>query len=92
MHLHVSVTDAHRNFSDYVNRVAYRGERFVLIRGGRPVAELAPVPHGLRLAELGAVLESLPRLTADEAASFAEDLAASRAELEATDLGDPWES
>ncbi len=28
-----SVTEVARNFADYVNRVVYRGERFVLVRG-----------------------------------------------------------
>jgi antitoxin (DNA-binding transcriptional repressor) of toxin-antitoxin stability system len=47
-----SVTEVARNFADYINRVVYRGERFVLVRGNKPVAELGPLPVGKRLAEL----------------------------------------
>ena len=34
-----SVTEVARHFADYINRVVYRGERFVLMRGNKPVAE-----------------------------------------------------
>ena len=44
-------------------------------------AEVGLVPSGLRLGELAALLESLPRLTASEAADFAADLEAARAEF-----------
>lgn len=86
-----SVTDVSRNFADYINRVAYRGERFVLIRGGKPVAELSPVPTGTRLRDLRALLESLPRLDPAEADAFAEDIAEARAELDVPPE-DPWAS
>ena len=42
----LSVTEMVRGFSDYVNRVAYRGERFILVKGRKPVAELRPLPAG----------------------------------------------
>lgn len=87
-----SVTDVIRNFADYINRVAYRGERFVLIRGGKPVAELSPVPGGTRLGELPALLDSLPRLSPEEAAAFADDVDRARAELDAHPPEDRWES
>ena len=35
-----SVTDVSRHFSDYLNRVAYSGDRFILVRGGKPLVEL----------------------------------------------------
>jgi antitoxin (DNA-binding transcriptional repressor) of toxin-antitoxin stability system len=87
-----TVTDLLRNFADYINRVAYRGERFVIIRGGKPVAELSPVPSGTRLGDLPALLESLPRLSPEAAAEFADDLSQARAELNAIANRDPWES
>ena len=51
----VIVSEAVRNFADYINRVAYRGESFTLIRGNKPVAELASTgkmigPHDLWIA------------------------------------------
>ncbi len=92
MRIKATVTDVLRNFSDYINRVAYRGERFVLIRGGRPVAELSPLPQGTRLGDLPDLLRSLPRLGPEEAARFAEDLDAARRERDAHPPEDRWES
>lgn len=77
----VTVTDVLRSFADYINRVAYRGEGFVLVRGGEPVVELSRVPLGTPLAHLPALLDSLPRLGEEEATAFTEDLARARAEL-----------
>lgn len=87
-----SVTEIARHFADYVNRVAYRRERFVLVRGNRPVAELGPVPAGKRLGELPGLLDSLPGLSEVEVADFAEDLASARSELSSTGVRDPWGS
>ena len=91
MKIAASVTDVLRNFSDYINRVVYRRERFVLVRGGRPVAELTPVPTGTRLADLPGLLASLPAL-GDEASSFAADVDAARAALSSGLPEDRWES
>ena len=86
-----TVTDVHRNFSEYISRVTYRGESFVLTRGGKPVAELVPSPPaGRKLSELADVLTSLPRLSEEEAARFGEDLDSARADLRQTES--PWES
>jgi antitoxin (DNA-binding transcriptional repressor) of toxin-antitoxin stability system len=92
MILETTITELLRNFSDYINRVAYRGERFVVIRGGKPVAELSPVPSGGRLGELPSVLDSLPRLDEADADAFARDLERFREELGADGPQDPWES
>ena len=92
MRIAASVTDVLRNFSDYINRVVYRGERFVLIRGGKEVAELGPVPAGTRLGDLAALLESLPDLDDASARSFEADLDEARAELSVHGPDDPWES
>ena len=88
----LSVTEMARNFARYINRVAFRGERFVLTRGDRPVAEIGPVPEGKRLRELPDLLASLPRLSAADAARFADDLDRARAELAALAPADPWAS
>jgi antitoxin (DNA-binding transcriptional repressor) of toxin-antitoxin stability system len=92
MIIRASVTDVLRNFSDYLNRVAYRGERFVLVRGGKPVAELSPVPGGRRLGELPALLESLPSLEEGDAERFAGELDAARGQLDDGPVRDPWPS
>ena len=88
----ISVTEAARHFAEYINRVVYRGESFVLVRGNKPVAELRPLPAGNRLAELPALLASLPHLTPDEAAQFADDINAVREELARVEGRDPWQS
>jgi prevent-host-death family protein len=87
----VTITHLARNLADLVNRVAYRGERFTVVRGNRPVAELVPAPHGRRLAELPALLGDLPPLGAVEAEAFAADMDAARAGLGAPGR-DPWGS
>lgn len=92
MRFRSSVTEVARNFAEYINRVAYKGERFVLMRGKKPVAELRPVAMGRRLAELPELLASLPRLGADAAASFADDLDKAAAELNTHPTPDPWAS
>lgn len=86
-----TVTEVARNFADYINRVAFRGERFTLTRSGRPVAELAPVPRGRRLAELPEILASLPSLGPDEAEALEADLARARESLRELEVRDPWE-
>ena len=87
----LTATEVARGFADVLNRVAYRRESFVIVRGQRPVAELRPVPAGVRLADLPALLTSLPNLD-DDADSFAADLEAARAELATQEATDPWAS
>lgn len=86
----LTVTEVVRHFADYVNRVAYRRESFVLIRGNKPVAELRPLPAGKRLGDLPGLVAALPRL--DDAAEFAADLDAAREELSSGELVSPWPS
>ena len=88
----LSITQVGRHFAEYINRVVYRGECFVLMRGKNPIAELRPLPSGKRLAELPGLLACLPHLSEVEAAQFAEDLAAARSAFSATAMHDPWQS
>lgn len=92
MRLNPSVTEVARNFAEYINRVAFHGERFVLMRGKRPVAELRPVPSGRSLRELPALLASLPHLSEDELDDLSSDLDAARTELSRSTPHDPWAS
>lgn len=87
-----TVTEVMRNFADYINRVAYRGESFTLIRGGKPVAVMSPVPGGTRLGDLRELLEGLPRLAEEEAGAFAGDLERARRDLNTLAPGDRWGS
>lgn len=92
MGLNPSVTEVARNFAAYINRVAFRGERFVLMRGDKPVAELRPIPTGKALGDLPGLLASLPRLSAEDAETSSTDLAHARADLSRTVPRDPWPS
>jgi antitoxin (DNA-binding transcriptional repressor) of toxin-antitoxin stability system len=58
----LSATRAARTFSDLLNCVRYRGEAFVIERGGEPVCEISPVkPPRFTGADLLALLRSLPK-------------------------------
>ena len=92
MSISVSVTELARNLSEYINRVAYRGERFTLTRGGRPVGELQPAVIARRLSELPAILQSLPHLSPEEAEDFASDVESARRELDSQPIEDRWTS
>lgn len=87
-----SVTEVARNFAEYVNRVAYRGERFTLMRGGKAVAELAPVPRGVLIEDLPAIFASLPKLAPHEWDSYEADIEDGRPRASHDDFRDPWES
>ncbi len=88
----ISITEAARNFSDCVNRVAYRGERFTLLRGKKAVAELHPAAQGRRLAELPALLAGLPALAGDEAGRMGRDLGQTRKGRRSERPRNPWDS
>ncbi|MDQ7843458.1 MAG: antitoxin [Armatimonadota bacterium] len=76
----LTVTEAVRNFSDILGRVRFKGERFILVKGGKPVAELRPTDAAaeVRLEELPAILEGLPHLDPEDADRFARDLESGR--------------
>ena len=54
--------------------------------------DLRSVPVGKELGKPPAVFASLPRLSEEEAASFAADIDAARSELGLSPDHDPWES
>jgi antitoxin (DNA-binding transcriptional repressor) of toxin-antitoxin stability system len=88
----LTATEVARRFADVLNRVAYRRESFVVVRGKRPLAQLRPLPAGTRLADLPAILAALPRLEPSEADDFAADLDAARTDLASRETHDPWAS
>lgn len=86
----LTVTEAARAFSDLINRVVYRGDTAILTRNGSVVARIVPEPRGQTTGlDLATALESAPRLSPDEAASFADDIEAARRELNQP-AADPW--
>ena len=88
----ITVTEAARHFLEFLNRVAYGGERFTLVRGNRPVAELGPVPRRVLLKELPDIMGSLPKLGEEDADTFAQDILSARQGIDATPVVDPWAS
>jgi len=86
------VTEVVRHFSELISRVRFYGERIVLTKGGKPVAELRPTldAAGVRAGDLPALFAQLPHLGPEEATRFAEDLDAARRTLTAPT--DRWAS
>jgi hypothetical protein len=74
----ISVTEAARNFAEFVNRAHYQNVTFVLLKNGSPFAQLVPdaekVCVGRDLAEVLAHVE----LTEEEATAWHRDLQAAR--------------
>ena len=68
----VSATEAARSFSDLLDAVEHRGERFAIVRRGRAVAHLEPVMRG-RGAQVKRLLAEAPIDS-----EWAVDLAATR--------------
>ena len=85
----LTVTELARKFAEYINRVAYRGEKFIVTRGKKPVAELRPVSSGIKMSELAAFYASLPHLSPEDAEAFAQDIEAARRSEPIEDY-DPW--
>ena len=72
----ITATDAVRKFSDLLNTIRFKGARYTILRGGKPVAVLGPAMsagHESTLGELTQILHKLPKL-GDEAAAFDADL------------------
>ena len=62
MKFRISATEAARSFSELMNRVRYRGESFIVERGGKPICEILPArPPRFSGAELANLLRSLPK-------------------------------
>jgi len=62
MKLRISATKTARSFSELMNRVRYRGESFVVERGGKPICEILPAqPPKFSGRELADLLRSLPK-------------------------------
>jgi antitoxin (DNA-binding transcriptional repressor) of toxin-antitoxin stability system len=84
----VSATEAARRFSDLINRVGYKGETYIIERGGRPMCELSPVdPHRFTGEDLLALLAILPRPD-EEFLDIVEELTSNQPRTESS----PWES
>jgi antitoxin (DNA-binding transcriptional repressor) of toxin-antitoxin stability system len=84
----VPATHAARGFSDLLNRVEFRGESFVIERGGQAVCEVSPVrPATSTLADLVSLLGTLPSVD-QEYLDTVETLLRDQASLPPS----PWDS
>ena len=72
MDTRITATQLAKSLSDVLNRIRYRGERFVVERNGEPVATLGPAPtlQVRTLREAVELLKGVPR--PDD--KFADDL------------------
>ncbi len=85
----MTVAEAERDFSKLVDRVHSEGISVELERGDKVIACLSPVrPHSLlKVHELNAFLEKLPKLDGD-AEAFSEDIRTIRRDFPAE--ANPW--
>ena len=76
----ISVAEAAKDFLRLLEGVERRRESAILVREGKPVATLSPLPSAARsCAELAERWPSLEKLSPDEANAFADDLERARA-------------
>ena len=72
----ISATEAVRKFSEILNSIKYRGNRYTVVRGGKAVASICPVETHVKERTLGELKELIRRLPilGDEAERFEKDL------------------
>ncbi len=85
MKIRISSTDAARNLGEYLARIRHTGDRFVLMKNRRPVAELGPV-SGTRRTTLRLLWAAMRETKADE--DFAGDL--ERVNASDVPMDNPW--
>jgi len=89
---HITATDAVRQFSDLLSTIKFKGSRYTIVRGGKPVASLGPAVapvHEKTLGELKELMKKLPRL-GEEAAAFAKDLKTTAKKQPGVPKGRAW--
>jgi len=88
----ITVTEAVRNFSELLNSIRYRGERYTILKGGKPAATIGPAAGSLqerKLSDLKDIIRNLPRLE-DDGDAFARDIAQAIASQPPVGEGKPW--
>jgi len=76
MEKRITATQAVRDFSELLNKIKFKGDRYIIERSGKPVARMEPVREAKKaktLKELKSLLKELPRLD-EELDAFAADL------------------
>ena len=93
MEKHISATRAVRDFSEVLNTIKFKGIRYIIERGGKPIAAMQPIerqPDSKTFGDLIGLLKKLPRLS-DELDAFAADLTDIRNGQPHMPTGDLWE-
>ena len=75
----ISSTEAVRNFSELLNNIKYRGDRYTVLRGGKPAASLVPVEFprmGANFIDMLEIIRALPHLDSSDTAFEADVMAA----------------
>lgn len=86
----LTITELSRSLADYINRVFYRGERFIVTRGNKPIAEVRPPAKITKLSDLADFFSNGPHLHPDDVEQFARDIEDARNSVPVEDY-DPWE-
>lgn len=76
MDKNIQATEAVRRFSEILNTIKFKGEHYIIQRGGKPVAFMGPVEDVKKeraLGELKGLFGHLPRL-GKEAEAFERDI------------------
>jgi hypothetical protein len=82
----ITATDAVRNFSELLNGIRYRGDRYTILKGGKPAEGSM---RERKLSDLKGIVRTLPRLE-DDADAFARDIAQAVALQPPIGEGNPW--
>ena len=85
MQTEISSTEAVRNFSELLNNIKYRGDRYTVIRGGKPAASLVPVEaprSGATLVDLRKIVRDLPHLDSNDTTFTADVIGAAAVQPE----------
>ena len=85
MKIKIASTEAARNLGECLARIRHTGDRFILMKNSRPVAELGPV-SGARRSTLLRLWTAMRESRADE--DFARDL--ERVNASDTPMENPW--
>jgi prevent-host-death family protein len=87
----ITVTDAARKLPDVVDRVANKGEQFLLIKGKKPVARIMPIVTSKKLRELPDIVARLPKMSGEDLSAFEQDVIKARQLEQMEGLRNPWE-
>lgn len=89
----IELSAAPADFRALVDQVVQSGETIVLTEEGKSVAELRPIERTpLCLSELVRFLGETPRLGAEEAEAFEQDLLAARDGVDSAGVRSPWDT